>query len=91
MRAPLVEAKQDSSIRVQDLAEVLMRGSRFWQAKQRLVPLEAAAHIGYPDDRPRSLHGVLLRPKRLMNELRPGKTWVHGHLGDCSGLPDQVR
>jgi hypothetical protein len=42
---PLVEAEQDRSIRVEDLPEVVMGGSRLRQAKQRLVPFEAARHI----------------------------------------------
>src|SRR5262245_39822204 len=54
---PLVEAEQDRSIRVEALPEVVMGGSRLRQAKQRLVPFEAAGHIAYPNDRPRALHG----------------------------------
>jgi hypothetical protein len=42
---PLVEAKQDCSIPVDDLAEVVMLGSRLRLAKQRLVPFETAGHI----------------------------------------------
>src|SRR5436309_15798119 len=52
---PRVKAEQDSSIRVQDLTEVVMAGSRLRQAKQRLVPLIALSHIANPDDRPRTL------------------------------------
>ena len=56
--APLVEAKQDSSIRVEDLPKVGMGWRRLGLAEQRLVPVEAARHIAYPDNRPRALHGV---------------------------------
>jgi len=56
--APLVEAKQDSSIRVEDLPEVSMGRRRLGPVEQRLVPVEAARHIAYPDNRPRALHEV---------------------------------
>jgi hypothetical protein len=56
--APLVEAEQDSSIGVEDLPKVGMGWRRLGLAEQRLVPMEAARHIAYPDDRPRALHGV---------------------------------
>ena len=57
----LVEAKQDSSIRVYYLPEVLMSGTRFPLAKQRLIPIEAARNINNTDDCPRALHRFLLR------------------------------
>jgi len=53
---PLVEAEQDRSIRVEDLPEAVMGGSRVRQAKQRLVPSEAARHIANPYDRPGAPH-----------------------------------
>jgi hypothetical protein len=61
MRTPLVKAEQDRSIRVEDLTEKLMGGSRLRYAKQRLVPLEAAGDIANTNDRPRAPHGSLLR------------------------------
>ena len=42
---PLVETEQDRSIRVDDLPEVVVGGSHFRQAKERLVPLEALRHV----------------------------------------------
>jgi hypothetical protein len=58
-----VKAEQDRAIRVEDLPEVVMGGTRLRLAKERLVPFEAASHIAYPNDRPGALHlGVLLRP-----------------------------
>jgi hypothetical protein len=57
MCAPLVKAKQDRSIRINDLTEVVMGRSRLRQPKQRLVPLEAASHIANANDRPGALHG----------------------------------
>ena len=48
MGTPLVKAEQDRSIRVEDLPEVVVGGSRLRQAKQRLVPLEALGHVGTP-------------------------------------------
>ena len=60
--APLVKAEQDRSIRVEDLPEVVVGGSSLWQAKQRLVPLEAATHIANPNDRPGALMGSFPAP-----------------------------
>ncbi len=48
MRTPLVEAKQDSSIRIQDLTKVIMARTRLGLAEERLIPLEAAAHVATP-------------------------------------------
>jgi hypothetical protein len=42
VRAPLVEAEQDGSIRIQDLTIVAMARRRLGLAKERLVPFEAA-------------------------------------------------
>src|SRR5262249_4204774 len=56
---PLVETKQDRSIRVDDLPEVVVGRSRLRQAKQRQVPLEALGHVSYANDRPRALHRSL--------------------------------
>src|SRR5713226_8615977 len=58
VRAPLVEAEQDSSIRIEDLTKVVMGGSCLGLAKERLVPFEATRHITYADDRPRSFHNI---------------------------------
>src|SRR5215470_20303297 len=63
--APLVKAEQDRSVRVEDLPEIVMGRRRLRLTEQRLVPLEAASHITYPDDRPRALHG---RSSSLTNE-----------------------
>jgi hypothetical protein len=38
VRAPLVEAEQDSSIRIEDLTKVGMARSRLGLAEERLVP-----------------------------------------------------
>jgi hypothetical protein len=56
MGTPLVKAEQDRSIRVEDLTEVTMGGSRLAQAKERLVPLEAVGNAAYADDRPCAFH-----------------------------------
>src|SRR5882724_5034330 len=58
--APLVETEQDRFIRVEDLREVVMLGSRRPQAEERLVPLETGGHVGHANDRPDALHRVLL-------------------------------
>ena len=59
MGGPLVETEQDRSIRINDLSEVVVGGSRLWQAKQRLVPVDALEHVSYANDDPRALHSFL--------------------------------
>jgi hypothetical protein len=56
VRAPLVKAEQNSSIRIQDLTKVVMARRRLGLAEERLVPFEAIRHIAYTDDRPDALH-----------------------------------
>ena len=56
--APLVEAEQHGSVRVEELTKVWMRGARRTLAEQRLVPPEAPGHVPHADDRPRAVHGV---------------------------------
>src|SRR5437667_12436832 len=58
VRAPLVEAKQDSSIRIQDLTKVLMSRRRLGLAEERLVPFEAAGNVAYTNDGPRAFHCI---------------------------------
>ena len=66
MGTPFVKAEQDRAIRIEDLPEVVVCGSRLRLAEERLVPFEAASHIAYPYDRPRALHwGVFRRPNGL--------------------------
>src|ERR1700759_1493191 len=56
VRAPLVETKQDGSIRIQDLPKVFMTRSRLGLAKQRLVPVKAAGNVAYANDCPCAFH-----------------------------------
>ena len=58
VRAPLVEAEQDGSIRIQDLTKIVMARSRLGLAEERLIPFEAAGHVPYADDRPCAFHRV---------------------------------
>ena len=58
MRAPLVEAEQDGSIRIQDLTKVVMGRRRLGLAEERLVPFEAAGNVAYADDRPCAFHRI---------------------------------
>jgi hypothetical protein len=51
-----MKAEQNRAIRVEDLTEVVVGRSRFREAKQRLVPREAASDIGRSDDGPRAFH-----------------------------------
>ena len=67
VRAPLVEAEQDASIRIQDLTKVVMARRRLGLAKERLVPFEAARNVAYADDRPCAFHRIF--PVGVMVEL----------------------
>src|SRR5882762_6288348 len=58
VRAPPVEAKQDGSVRIQDLTKVVMARSRLGLAEERLVPFEAVANVAYADDRPCAFHCI---------------------------------
>ena len=58
VRAPLVEAEQDGSIRIQDLTKIVMTRSRLGLAKERLVPFEAAQNVAYADNRPCAFHCI---------------------------------
>ena len=60
MRAPLVEAQQDCSIRIYDLAPVVVARSRLGLAEERLVPFEASGNVAYADDRPYAFHLEIL-------------------------------
>ena len=71
MRAPPVEAEQDSSIRIQDLAEVVMARSRLGLAEERLVPLEAGRDISYANDRPGTFHRVRSVDKSDISDIAP--------------------
>jgi hypothetical protein len=73
VRAPRVEAKQDGSIRIQDLAKVVMTRRRLGLAKERLVPFEADGNVAYPDDRPCAFHRIstvgLMRIRRKRSSV----------------------
>src|SRR6185369_17876744 len=58
VRAPLVEAEQDGSIRIEDLTKVGMARLCLGLAEERLVPFEAGWHIAYADDRPCAFHDI---------------------------------
>jgi len=62
MGAPLVEAEQHGSIRIQDLTKIVMDRRRLRLAEERLVPFEARRHVSHPDNRPCALHGTFRRP-----------------------------
>jgi hypothetical protein len=57
VRAPLVEAQQDSSIRIEDLTKVGMARLALGLAEERLVPFEATGDVA---DRPRAFHRISL-------------------------------
>jgi hypothetical protein len=56
-----VEAEQDRSVRIEELTEIGMGRSGLELAEERLVPLEAARHVAYADDRPEAFHGISSR------------------------------
>ncbi len=58
MRAPLVEAEQDGSIRIEDLTKVVMAWTRLGLTEERLVPFEAARDVAHADDRPCAFHRI---------------------------------
>ena len=58
VRAPLVKAKQDGTIRIQDLTKVVMTRSRLRLAEERLVPFEATGNVVYADDCPCAFHRI---------------------------------
>ena len=60
MRAPLVKAEQDGSVRIQDLTEVAMARRRLGLAEELLVPFEAGRDVAYADDRPNAFHRIPL-------------------------------
>ena len=53
VRAPLMEAEQDGSIRIQDLTKVVMVRRRLGLAEERLVPFQATYNVADAHDRPR--------------------------------------
>jgi hypothetical protein len=82
VRAPLVEAEQHSSIRIQDLTKVVMARKRLGLAKQRLVPFEAAWNVGYADDRPCAFHHIsAVGLTRIRRKLSSNSVFIH------EGLP----
>src|SRR5713101_9531633 len=58
VRAPLVQAKQHGSIRIQDLTKVAMARRLLRLAEERLVPFEAGRNVIYADDRPCAFHRI---------------------------------
>src|ERR1700757_3370364 len=74
VRAPLVEAEQNGSIRIQDLTKVVMAWRRLGLAKKRLVPLKAAGNVPYADDRPRAFHRSSNQAKLCGTTLRQMQT-----------------
>src|ERR1700681_1539837 len=83
VRAPLVEAEQDSSIRIDNLTKVVMAWSCLGLGEERLVPFEATRHIAYADDRPRAFHDI--SPVGLTLKLSSGAWFGH----DIDGVPFQ--
>ncbi len=58
VRTPLMEAKQDGSVGIQDLTKVIVAWRRLRLAEERLVPLEAARDVAYANDGPCAFHRI---------------------------------
>src|SRR6266581_7007323 len=80
VRAPLVEAEQDSSVRIEDLTKIPMGRSCPGLAEERLVPFEATRHIAYADDRPGAFHDVFSRRPNARTQRRGGVLQGKAHL-----------
>src|SRR6267142_2569114 len=80
VRSPLVEAEQNSSVRIEDLTEIGMVRSFLGLAEERLVPFEATRHIAYADDRPGALHDVFSRRPYGRAQRRGGVPQGKAHL-----------
>src|SRR5438093_3615561 len=80
VHAPLVEAEQDGSIRIQDLTKVVMARSRLELAEERLVPFEAAGNVAYADDRPCAFHRISAVGLASPSPARVFARRVHGLL-----------
>src|SRR4029079_16033448 len=59
--APRVKAQQHRAIRIDELAEIAMRGAPGALPEEPLVPPEAARHVLHADDGPRALHSAFDR------------------------------
>ena len=58
--APLMETEQDRSIRIHNLAKVVMARGGLGLAEERLVPFEATTNVPYAEDRPGAFHRILI-------------------------------
>src|SRR6266487_2386767 len=78
VRAPLVKAEQNGSIRIEDLTKVGMARLCLGLAEERLVPFEAPRHITHTDDRPCPFHGISAGglTRRRMELAGSGVTWT---------------
>jgi hypothetical protein len=56
-----VQTEQGRSVRTEDLPEVIVGGSCFRQAEQRLVSTEALRDVSHAHDRPRAHHRSPMR------------------------------
>ena len=56
--APAVNAEQNSSVGIENLAEVIVRGASRRLAEERLIPLETRGYVRYADDRPHPRPGL---------------------------------
>jgi len=73
--APPVEAEQHGSIRIQDLAKVVMARRRLRLTEERLVSFEAAGNVPDADDRPRAFHSIsAVGLSRTSRNWRSGKS-----------------
>jgi len=69
VRTPGVNAEQNSSIRIQDLPEVVMGWSRLGQTKERLIPREANRNVTDADDGPYAFHRISLSNLQAVSSI----------------------
>jgi hypothetical protein len=76
VRAPLVETKQDSPIRIQDLTKVVMAWSCLGLPEERLVPFEADRNVTYADDGPCAFHCISVVGLTRIEQISLIKPWT---------------
>src|SRR5437868_5015544 len=76
VRAPLMETQQHGSIRIQDLAKVVMDRRRLGLAEERLVPFEADRNATYADDGPRAFHRISAGGLTRIEQISLIKPWT---------------
>src|SRR4026208_322944 len=88
MIAPPVKTKQDRTVRVEELPEIVMSRCRFGLTEERLIPIEAARHISDSNDCPRALHRIL---RGNFSSATSFANWIAWPRTRAQGLHESVR